>query len=111
MYIDSCIKSVTGIFPPPPRKVPGFAKYAVDAKLFRLESTILLRAKRATNRNNIATENVGGGNFPEGVYLEPLNHCAYIYILHITFITVTMHNLHNVILFPIILSFKIFLYT
>ena len=42
--------SVTGKFP---RKVHGFAKYAVDANLFRLESSILTRAKRFlfSNRN------------------------------------------------------------
>ena len=40
----------------PPRKVPGFAKYAVDANLFRLESPILTRAKRATDRNNVGGE-------------------------------------------------------
>ena len=58
-------RRVTGIFPP--RKVPGFAKYAVDANLFRLESSILTRAKRAANRNNVATEKRGGGgNFPGG---------------------------------------------
>ena len=39
-----------------PRKGPGFAKYAVDANLFRLESSILMRAKRATNRNNVGGE-------------------------------------------------------
>ena len=39
-----------------PRKVPGFAKYAVDANLFLLESSILTRAKQAINRNNVATE-------------------------------------------------------
>ena len=31
-------------------------KYAADANLFRLKSSILTRAKRATNRNNVATE-------------------------------------------------------
>ena len=36
------------------------AKYAVDANLFRLESSILTRAQRATNRNNVATEKRGG---------------------------------------------------
>ena len=63
---------VTGIFPPPaPRKVPGSAKYAVDANLFRLEPSILLRAKRATNWNNVGTEKLGeGGIFREEVYLE-----------------------------------------
>ena len=36
------------------------AIYAVDANLFRLESLILTRVKRATNRNNV------GGNIPWG---------------------------------------------
>ena len=47
-----------GCFPPEnstPTK-PGFAKYAVDSNLFPLESSILTRAKRATNRNNAATD-------------------------------------------------------
>ena len=45
----------------PPTK-PGFAKYAGDANLFPLESWILTRAKRATNRNNVDTEKrVGRG--------------------------------------------------
>ena len=49
-------------------------EYAVDANLFRLESSMLTRAKRATNRNNIATENrVGWGIFRGGVYLEPIS--------------------------------------
>ena len=39
----------------------GFAKYAVDANLFRLESLIVTRLKRATNRNN-----VGGKVSPQG---------------------------------------------
>ena len=47
-------KPLTGIFPP--GKDSGFVKYAVNANLFRLESSILMRAKRATNRNNVATE-------------------------------------------------------
>ena len=38
------------------RKVPGFAKYAVDANLVRVESSILMRVKLDTNRNNVATE-------------------------------------------------------
>ena len=65
-------KTVTGIYSPPPSwKVPGFAKYAVDASLFRLESSILTRVKRATNRNNVATEKRGeGAIFRGGVYLE-----------------------------------------
>ena len=63
VYIDYV---VTGIFPP--GKVPGFAKYAVDANLFRLESSILTQAKRATSRNNVATEKREGGNFPRGEY-------------------------------------------
>ena len=62
---------VTRIFPH--RKVPGFAKYAIDANLFRLESSILTRAKLATNRNNVATENRGGG----GVYLEPKTYLIF----------------------------------
>ena len=41
-----------GIFPP---TKPAFAKYAVDANLFPLVSSILTRVKRATNRNNAAT--------------------------------------------------------
>ena len=58
----------------PPRKGPGFAKYDVDTNLFRLESSILTRAKRATNWNNVATEKRGGGGiFRGGVYLEPDN--------------------------------------
>ena len=47
-----------GRLPPehsPPSK-PGFAKYAVDANLFQLESSILTRAKRATDRNNVGGE-------------------------------------------------------
>ena len=55
----------TGTFPPRsfhscvppqfflPRKFPPHAKYTVDANLFRLESPIITRAKRATNRNNV----------------------------------------------------------
>ena len=83
---------VTGIFPTgrfhpgffplehsPPTK-PGFAKYAVDANLFPLGSSILTRATNrinaATNRNNIrffrGEHSLGeytevertGGNFP-----------------------------------------------
>ena len=59
------------------------AKYAVDANLFRLKSSILTRAKRATNRNNVGG-NISWGNIPGwtipgeifrggGVYLEPNN--------------------------------------
>ena len=57
------------------------AKYAVDVNLFRLESSILTRAKRATNRNNVGGEHSleeytgverSGRNFPGGVCLEPL---------------------------------------
>ena len=40
----------------PPRKIPPHAKYAVDVNLFRLESPIITRAKRATNRNNVGGE-------------------------------------------------------
>ena len=61
------------------------SKYAVDANLFRLESSILTRAKRATNQNNLEGEhslgeytgversggNVPGGIFRGGVHLEP----------------------------------------
>ena len=43
------------------RKFPPHAKYAIDANLFWLESPILTRAKRATNRNN-----VGGEVSPQG---------------------------------------------
>ena len=68
---------VTGIFPP--RKVPGFAKYAVDANLFRLESSILTRAKRATNRNNVATEKRGGRGEFSGGYLD-LNYVPKLLI-------------------------------
>ena len=66
------VKMVTGIFLPgkfppegstpavSPRKIPSqrslVAKYALDANLFPLESSILTRSKRATNRNNVATE-------------------------------------------------------
>ena len=46
----------------PLRKFPPLSTYAVDADLFRLESPILMRAKRATNRNN-----VGGELSPHGV--------------------------------------------
>ena len=59
----------------------GFVKYVVDANLFPLESSILTRAKRATNRNNAATNRKNirlfrggiypGGTFRGGVYLEP----------------------------------------
>ena len=67
-----------GIFPSSensPRKVLGFAKYAVDTNLFRLVSSILTRAKWATNRNNVGGEHSlgeytgmerAGGNFPGG---------------------------------------------
>ena len=41
--------------------------------MFRLESSILTRAKRATNQNNVATEKRGGCIFRGGVYLEPKN--------------------------------------
>ena len=37
-------------------------KYAIDASLFRLESSILTRAKRSTNRNYV------GGTFLVGIY-------------------------------------------
>ena len=55
------------------------AKYAVDANLFRLESSILTRAKRLTNRNNVGGEySLGeytgversGDNFPGESYLQ-----------------------------------------
>ena len=52
----------------PPRKVPGFTKYAVDVNLFQLEFSILMQAKRATIRNNIATEKRGEGEFSGGEY-------------------------------------------
>ena len=42
------------------------AKYAADANMFRLESSILTRTKRATNQNNVATEKRGGGGFSGG---------------------------------------------
>ena len=66
---------------------PGFAKYAVDANLFPLESSILTRAKRATNRNNAAKNQKNirffrggtflggicrGGTFRGGDCLEPI---------------------------------------
>ena len=76
---------VTGTFPPgsfhpcapprifSPRKFPPHAKYTIDANLFRLESPILTRAKRATNRNKVRGEvspqgwkNIGGGKLPWG---------------------------------------------
>ena len=78
-----------GCFPPEnstPMK-PGYAKYAVDANLLKLESSILTRAKRATNRNNAAKNQKNlrffgggtflggiyrGGTFRGGVYLEPI---------------------------------------
>ena len=71
----------------PPRNIPPMksmhgnnvvwlcTKYAVDANLFRLESSILTRVKRATNRNNVVREYslevyIGvehyGWNFPGG---------------------------------------------
>ena len=50
-----------------PWKLPGFAKYAVDANLLRLESSIITGAKRATNRNNVATEK-REGRFYGGEY-------------------------------------------
>ena len=74
-----CVK-VTGIFPPgkfstegstpvvSPRNIPPMksmhgnnvvwlcAKYAIDANLFRLESSILTRARRVANRNNVGGE-------------------------------------------------------
>ena len=94
-------KSAPGIFPPgkfapevstpvvsPPEHSPLKSmhgnnivwlctKYAVDANLFPLESSILTRAKRVTSRNNIGGNirwgNIPGWNVPGGVYLEP-NH-------------------------------------
>jgi len=71
-----------GCFPP---TKPGFAKYAVDANLFPLESSMLAQAKRATNRNNAATNrkktfgffggnirwgNIPGWSLPRTVYLS-----------------------------------------
>ena len=65
IYIIYIYVSVLGPFSPgsfhpcvpPPvfylRKFLPHVKYAVDANLFRLESPILTRAKRATNRNNV----------------------------------------------------------
>ena len=97
----------------PPRNIPSMksmhgnnvvwlcAKYAVDANLFRLESSILTRAKRATNRNNIGVrdhslvEYTGversGGNFPGGstprtVTLILMNYACtmcYTLLIHI----------------------------
>ena len=64
------VTAVTGTFPPevstpvfPSGSFPPLphAKYAVDTNLFRLESQILMREKRATNRNN-----VGGEVSPQG---------------------------------------------
>ena len=74
---------VTGIFPPgkflpehSPQNIPPMkkmhennvvwlcAKYAADVNLFRLESSILTRVKRATNRNNV------GGEHSMGEYTE-----------------------------------------
>ena len=48
--------------------VSGFAKFAVVANLLKLESSILPRAKRATNWNNVAKEKrgEGGGEFSGG---------------------------------------------
>ena len=40
------------------------AKYVVKVNLFRLESLILMRTKRATNRNNVG----GRGTFLGGIY-------------------------------------------
>ena len=40
------------------------AKYAVAANLFRLESSIITRVKRATNRNNLGGEHIPGWNVP-----------------------------------------------
>ena len=57
--VTVCNVTVAGISPPqkiPPGRLPGSAKYAVDTNLFQLESSILTRVKRATNRNNVATE-------------------------------------------------------
>ena len=60
--------------------VSCLAKCALEANLFRLESSILTRAKRATNLNNVGGRdipgniigwNVPGGTFRGGVYLEP----------------------------------------
>ena len=73
-------QSVTRIFPPPGKFLPeGFRLceiFAVDANLFRLGFSILTRAQRAINRNNVATEKRGreGGISEGGVYLEPINH-------------------------------------
>ena len=36
---------------------------AIEREPVRLESSILARAKRATNRNNVATQKCGGGEF------------------------------------------------
>ena len=52
---------------------PGFAKYAVDANLLKIESSILTRAKQATNQNNAAKNQKNirffqGGTFLGGLY-------------------------------------------
>ena len=52
---------------------PGFAKYAVDANLLKIESSILTRAKQATNQNNAAKNQKNirffrGGTFLGGIY-------------------------------------------
>ena len=85
----SPVTSPPGHFPPGPfplmKSMHGnnvvwlCAKYAVDANLFRLESSILTRAKRLTNRNNVGGEySLGeytgversGDNFPGESYLQ-----------------------------------------
>ena len=105
-------KSAPGIFPPgkfapevstpvvsPPEHSPLksihgnnvvwlCAKYAVDMKLIRLESSILTRAKRATNRNNVGGNIPGGtnrvgtfrGEFSGGEYIQFSKHSAPIII-------------------------------
>ena len=71
-------------YSPSPRKVLGFAKYAVYANFFRRESSILTRAKRVTNRNNVVTEKRGGeGIFRGKVYLEPIPQGYFTLVLKV----------------------------
>ena len=58
-----------------PATKTGFAKYAVHANLFPLESSILTRAKRASNRNNAAKNQKNirffrGGTFHGRIYRD-----------------------------------------
>ena len=90
--VKSLSSTVTGHFTPgqfplalsPMKSIQGnnvvwlCTKYAIDANLFRLESPILTRAKRAINRNNVGGEvpwgEVSGGNCPGGKCPRTIQH-------------------------------------